>query len=493
MSLPDLPPPAGADPDAAGAPLTRRQLVLNLGTLGALGVAAGPATLLSACGGGGGGQTSPGDTLAPTVNSTVPANGASGIAVSVRPAVTFSEAMSASSLSSTSFTLVRSGTGAAIEGTVTASGNSATFAPTASLPGGTQFTATVTTAARDAAGNGLAAPFSWQFTTEAVDTTPPSVTSTFPANGSAAADVNAAVTATFSEAMDSATLTSSSVRLATTAGGVAVSGAVAVSGRTVTFTPGGPLAAGTQYTATITTAARDVAGNALAATYTWAFTTAAAATAPALGAHRLVYNPLQVNAASVATPAMSTQATLSTLLACVGRGDIAAHVAPTDNKGNTFTQRGSTQAYIPRYPNSGTALYAVNQAAGGSGHVVTASNAISPTDEVTLAVVEVRNGGRVDFRWNMVQAGNPLTSQSITTTGPATLVAFWWGDADGSVAHTATPGDGFALVDALLTAGSLVQCAVAARSVAAAGTYSITWTATPTQGAQLWLVAVEAA
>jgi hypothetical protein len=32
---------------------------------------------------------------------------------------------------------------------------------------------------------------------------------------------------------------------------------------------------------------------------------------------------------------------------------------------------------------------------------------------------------------------------------------------------------------------------VATREVGAAGTYSVTWTATPLQGAQLYLVAVE--
>jgi hypothetical protein len=79
----------------------------------------------------------------------------------------------------------------------------------------------------------------------------------------------------------------------------------------------------------------------------------------------------------------------------------------------------------------------------------------------------------------------------VTTTGPATLVAFWWGDADVADDKTAVPSDGFQVVDALLLEGALVQCAVATREVGAAGTYSVTWTATPLQGAQLYLVAVE--
>jgi len=48
---------------------------------------------------------------------------------------------------------------------------------------------------------------------------------------------------------------------------------VSVSGNTASFTPSNPLAGSTQYTATITTAAKDAAGNALAANYFWSFTT----------------------------------------------------------------------------------------------------------------------------------------------------------------------------------------------------------------------------
>jgi hypothetical protein len=38
---------------------------------------------------------------------------------------------------------------------------------------------------------------------------------------------------------------------------------------------------------------------------------------------------------------------------------------------------------------------------------------------------------------------------------------------------------------------SFVQCAVAVENVTAAGTYDVTWKATPAQGAQLYLIAVQ--
>ena len=141
------------------------------------------------------------------------------------------------------------------------------------------------------------------------------------------------------------------------------------------------------------------------------------------------------------------------------------------------------------YPGSGTALYVSQSINSGSKHTVSTGHVSG--DETTLAVVEVPGGGIVTQRWSEVLVGNPITSQSIATTGPATLIAFWWGDADGSVAHTAVPNNGFAVIDSFLDAGSLVQCAVAVKRVTAAGTYSVTWTSSPGQGAQLWIAAVQ--
>ena len=86
---------------------------------------------------------------------------------------------------------------------------------------------------------------------------------------------------------------------------------------------------------------------------------------------------------------------------------------------------------------------------------------------------------------------NPLTSLNVTTTGPATLVAFWWGDGNQYFVHTAVPDSGFTVIDSLLPLGSYVQTAVATRDVATAGTYHVTWNSGGNEGAQLWLVAVQ--
>jgi hypothetical protein len=188
---------------------------------------------------------------------------------------------------------------------------------------------------------------------------------------------------------------------------------------------------------------------------------------------------------------MSTRTTGSTLLACVGQGLLSA-VAPTDNVGNTFVQLDVAHTYT-LWPNSGTALYACGQASGMVGHVVTVAKP-KVTDETTLSVVEITGGGFVrDVQWREALSGQPLTSASVTTTGPALLVAWWWGDAGVDLDKTAVPDNGFTVVDSVLASGALVQCAVAVRQVSAAGTYNVTWVSTPQQGAQLWLVAVQAA
>ena len=105
----------------------------------------------------------------------------------------------------------------------------------------------------------------------------PSVTSTTPADAATDVQATSAITASFSEAMTAATLTTATFTLS---GGV--SGAVTydAANNRATFTPSAPLAAQTAYTATITTGAKDLAGNGLAAAHTWTFTTAA----PHLGA-----------------------------------------------------------------------------------------------------------------------------------------------------------------------------------------------------------------
>lgn len=230
------------------------------------------------------------DVTPPTVTVTVPADNAVNVSVNAVITATFSEPLSPATVTAGSFLVLRGIS--PVAGVVTYSGNTATFTPDDELLTNTEYTATITVGVTDLAGNHLAAEHVWTFTTEAgADVTPPTVLSTVPANLATNVSVSANITASFSEAMNAATITAASFTL--TQGVNPVAGAVSYSGTTATFNPNADLSFNTLYTATITVAATDVAGNALTVPVVWTFTTAAApdvtpptviAVAPASGA-----------------------------------------------------------------------------------------------------------------------------------------------------------------------------------------------------------------
>jgi hypothetical protein len=212
------------------------------------------------------------DIIAPTVTVTDPANGAVGVTLTHLVIVTFSEPMDAATLTG-STVLLKAGT-TAVAGSVTKTGTTATFTPTASLSASTLYTGTITTGAKDMAGNAIAVEKTFSFTTGlAPDITLPTVTATDPLNNATGVALNKVISVTFSEAMAPATIVAANFTVKQ--GTTAVAGAVAYSGTTATFTPANILANSTSYTATITTGAKDVAGNALAANTVWSFTTIA--------------------------------------------------------------------------------------------------------------------------------------------------------------------------------------------------------------------------
>jgi hypothetical protein len=111
----------------------------------------------------------------------------------------------------------------------------------------------------------------------------PFVVSTDPSADATEVVLDQKMTATFSEAMKPSTLTVTTFTLMQ--GTHAVAGTVTSAETTATFAPSSNLAAGTTFTATITTGATDAAGNPLAANHAWSFTTSACAQTPvALGA-----------------------------------------------------------------------------------------------------------------------------------------------------------------------------------------------------------------
>ena len=213
--------------------------------------------------------TSAVDTTPPTVISTSPPDGATGVAVNTPITVTFSEAMNSSSITTSTFIL-----SSGVTGTVSYSGNTATFTPSSSLSYATTYTATITNGVMDISGNVMTSNYTWSFTTTA-DTVPPTIISTNPTNGATGVGIGASIIVTFSEAMDPSTFNASTFYVSR-----GVTGTVICNGTTATFTPSSSLSYLTYYNATITSGVKDLSGNALTTNYTWGFTTAADTTPP---------------------------------------------------------------------------------------------------------------------------------------------------------------------------------------------------------------------
>lgn len=210
---------------------------------------------------------STGATVYPTVTSTDAANNDMDVALNKQISATFSMAMDPASLTDVSYTITQGATG--VPGAITYSGNTVVFTPSGDFAPNTVYTATVTTGATSEAGIGMLNNYVWTFTTGVISA--PEVDSTDPANLATGVPLNKVISAVFSEVMDGATITSTSFKVMQ--GNNEVSGVVDYAGTTATFTPDVNLLSGVVYTATITTAAANVAGTPMANEYVWQFNT----------------------------------------------------------------------------------------------------------------------------------------------------------------------------------------------------------------------------
>ncbi|GAA3553245.1 hypothetical protein GCM10022419_037060 [Nonomuraea rosea] len=136
--------------------------------------------------------TKPPDVVPPTVGSTVPVSDATGVPPTDVIKVTFSEAVTATQLT------VADAAGAQAAGTLSVdSATALSWRPTGSLAGETRYTVTVS-GAKDEAGNTMAAPYSWSFTSGSLPPPPdaPTISSEYvtPTNS---ADAATSLTPTF--------------------------------------------------------------------------------------------------------------------------------------------------------------------------------------------------------------------------------------------------------------------------------------------------------
>jgi len=225
------------------------------------------------------------DNSSPSVSSITPSNGTTSVSLNILPVVQFNETMEPSSITAnTASTSCSIGTFLlskdnfttcvqASQGISVGNNNkSFTFTPSANLAASTTYQIKILSTVKDASNVAMGTDYLSSFTTGTTsDTTAPTVSSTSPASSATGIAVTSTIQATFSEDLDSASVSTTSFTLKQ--GSTPVLGLVTTSGNTTTFTPSDNLSTSTTYTATLTTSVTDTTGNALASNYSWSFTT----------------------------------------------------------------------------------------------------------------------------------------------------------------------------------------------------------------------------
>jgi Bacterial Ig-like domain len=231
------------------------------------------------------GNPTPLDRTAPTILSSFPASGSAAIPITTAISFLASEPLDPNSINNTNITITPFQTGMQI---VQDSSNLAQvlITHTSNLFSFTQFTINVANLT-DVAGNSLATPFSFNFTTNSstvADTTPPSLLSSTPASGATGVSTSVSISLVFSEAIASASVNTSSITVTNVTTGGSLSGyTLGQSSDQKTVTIGSlPLSNSTQYRVDIlnspsTSAIKDIAGNLLNNHYAVTFTTVAPA------------------------------------------------------------------------------------------------------------------------------------------------------------------------------------------------------------------------
>jgi hypothetical protein len=211
------------------------------------------------------------DRAAPRLINTAPRTGQVDILTTSTISAVFSENISAESVGPQGLTVTGPG-GAAVAGSLTVSGGTITFTPTAPLQYNTQYTGTVAPGVEDLLGNRLNTGHTWTFTT--IVNAPPTVTARVPGAAATGASRTNPITVTFSEPIAPASVTNTTFTV-TPASGTPIAGTITVAGAVVTFTPTTALAPNVVYTIRATTGITDVDGAPLAAEFTSTFTTTA--------------------------------------------------------------------------------------------------------------------------------------------------------------------------------------------------------------------------
>ena len=256
------------------------------------------------------------------------------------------------------------------------------------------------------------------------DVTAPTVSSTSPLSGLSNIATTTAITAIFSEAIATSTITTGTFTLSNGATGTVAYNATT---KVATFTPSASLLFGTTYTATITgggAGVKYVAGNPLASNYIWSFTTAVAPPSAPTGLSATAGNG-QVTLTW--SPNASTENVTSyTLYMATVTGVTAASTSLSGYMVHT----GVTSPYIHTGLMGGTTYYFVLTATNAGGESGLSDEATAtPTGFVAQAYLKAPNAGANDlFGWSVAVSGDTVavgayledSNQTTITNGTTT-------------------------------------------------------------------------
>ncbi|MBI5207493.1 MAG: Ig-like domain-containing protein [Candidatus Firestonebacteria bacterium] len=215
------------------------------------------------------------DTISPEIIEINPLNRSTSIPINTCITVTFSEPIDVSTITDTTFIVIKSfdtdkfESTSTISGALSYNGTTATFTPAENLDINTEYTVNILSYIKDIYGNPLGKDFIWTFTTgSSSDITPPEVIDINPWNEAKDVPLNTKITVTFSEIINISTLNSSTFYLNGN-----IKAEIKYTGKTAVLYPQTELSLNTTYIVTITDKVKDLAGNTIKNNYTWQFTT----------------------------------------------------------------------------------------------------------------------------------------------------------------------------------------------------------------------------
>jgi RHS repeat-associated protein len=366
------------------------------------------------------------NTTGPTVVSVSPVNGATTVSVSSPIALTFNEAVDATTTNDT--TVPISVNGAVLAGTYSLDGTGTivTFTPLSPFPGNMTVTVQVNSGLLDLSGNASNA-FSSTFTTgTGTDTIAPVVTLVTPQNAATGIGLNAVVVMTFSKSLNPGTINTNNFALLANGNPLGISISTSADNQVVTLTPYG-LPVSNTITVLVTNGVTDLSGNVLAS-FQSQFTTGPAVNAPAptvvsqrpangastvpLGTNVVLYFSEAMNASSVqgALHVSQNGALASGTTDVTENGQLAQFTPSTQWQSSALIQvfltptaqsvggnsASNYQASFTTIPNPST-----------TAPVLVATNPVSLASAVPTNVV-------VDFAFNEALDPTALTSETVT-------------------------------------------------------------------------------